>query len=137
MYNAYLKPNIIYMPPVWYLSVGPYANCIKQLQHDQNAAMRMITGAHRMTDTDHLIAKTQLLPVACRLSPVACRLSPVACRLSPVNLTSLVSNSWRAPTGQTTLPTALSSSNQVSGQIGRISSTHSKVSGYSSALPQQ
>jgi hypothetical protein len=28
-YNAYLKPNVIYVAPVWYPSIGPDANCIK------------------------------------------------------------------------------------------------------------
>jgi hypothetical protein len=28
-YNAYLKPSIIYLVPVWFPSVGPDAACIK------------------------------------------------------------------------------------------------------------
>jgi hypothetical protein len=31
-YNAYLKPNIIYVVPVWFPSVGPDAACIKKLK---------------------------------------------------------------------------------------------------------
>jgi hypothetical protein len=71
-FNAYLKPNILHIAPVWFPSVGPEAACIKKLQCIHNNAMRMITEAHRMADTDHLLAETEMLPVDEQLG-LACK----------------------------------------------------------------
>ena len=71
-FNAYLKPNILYVAPVWFPSIGPEAACIKKLQCVHNNAMRVITGAHQMADTDHLLAETDMLPVDEQLG-LACK----------------------------------------------------------------
>jgi hypothetical protein len=45
----------------------PDSAAIKKLQWKQNAAMRIITGAHKMSSQDHLLAETQLLLVSAHL----------------------------------------------------------------------
>jgi hypothetical protein len=70
-YKMFLKPVMGFGTPIWYPSVEPDSGSVKRLQSVQNAAMRTITGAHKMASQDHLLAECQFLPVAAELD-LAC-----------------------------------------------------------------
>ena len=66
-YSVFMKPIPSYAAPIWYPSMKPDSVAIQRLQRIQNSAMRVITGAHKMSSRDHLLAETQLLPVSAHL----------------------------------------------------------------------
>ena len=59
-YNVFVKPVITYTAPLWFPSTKPDSASMARLQRIQNAAMRIITGAHKMSSVDHLLTKTEL-----------------------------------------------------------------------------
>jgi hypothetical protein len=70
-YNAFLKPLIGFNAPVWFPSTDPNASSIQRLQSMQNAAMRIITGSHKMASPEHLRAEAGMLSVGEQLN-LAC-----------------------------------------------------------------
>jgi hypothetical protein len=62
-YNTLVKPVLEYSTAIYFPIVGPDATFIQGLQQVQNAAMRLMTGAHKMADEDHLLAETGLLSI--------------------------------------------------------------------------
>jgi hypothetical protein len=66
-YNVFMNPVLQYAAPIWYPSMKPDSVAIQRLQRNQNAAMRVITGAHKIASHDHLLAETQLLPISTHL----------------------------------------------------------------------
>jgi hypothetical protein len=67
-YKSLIKPVMIFNGPIWYPRVEPNASSIKRLQRVKNAAMRLITGAHKLSSQNHHLAETKLLPVADHLA---------------------------------------------------------------------
>jgi hypothetical protein len=70
-YQMFIKPVMGHGATIWYPSVDPDSGSIKRMQCVQNAAMRTITGTHKMAAQDHLLAETQFLPVSAQLD-LAC-----------------------------------------------------------------
>jgi hypothetical protein len=64
IYNVFMKPVPQYAAPIWNPSMKPDSVVIQRLEQNQNAAMRVIMGAHKMVYRNHLLVKTQLLPVS-------------------------------------------------------------------------
>jgi hypothetical protein len=57
------EPVIECLAPIWFPIIGHQATSVERLQNVQNGAMWVITGSHKMADTDHLLIKTELLSV--------------------------------------------------------------------------
>ena len=58
-YKALGKSIAIYAAPVW--STNASTSSIGSIQKAQNEALRIITGAHKMSSIDHLHCKTEIL----------------------------------------------------------------------------
>jgi hypothetical protein len=77
-YNAFVKPAYSYIVPVWYPHAKPTS--IKRLQSTQNNAMRIITGAHKLSSQDHLLAECEFIPVSEHLKLICCKFLASASR---------------------------------------------------------
>ena len=60
-YKSLIRSIITYAPPIWYPNPSNFA--IQRLQRLQNSALRITTGAHRMSSMAHLDQETQILSV--------------------------------------------------------------------------
>jgi hypothetical protein len=71
--DAFVKPMITYLTPIWYPCMNPNSIAIKFLRSIQNSGMRTIPGCHKMANRDHLLAETGMLPVSEYLSLLSCQ----------------------------------------------------------------
>jgi hypothetical protein len=62
-YKTLVAPVLEYGAPIYFPITGPEASSIQRLQSVMNGAIRLITGCHKMADTDHLLAETNMLSI--------------------------------------------------------------------------
>jgi hypothetical protein len=79
-YQALIKPVLENLAAVRFPSVGSEHTCIKHLQRVQNAAMRLISGCHKISGQKHLLAEGNFLPVAKHLELIYSQLFASAYR---------------------------------------------------------
>ena len=60
-YKSLIRSIITYAAPIWYPNSS--SSAIQRLQSIQNSALRIATGAHRMSAISHLHNETMILPV--------------------------------------------------------------------------